>query len=196
MADDSRTDAQASGQGASNQSGTSGTSQPQHPAAQQRPRSRRGFAAMDPEKQREIARKGGRASGGRPENLRGVDRRAAGRKGGHAVVDKYGPSHMAQIGRKGGQSSGGFARMDPERQREIAARGGRGGASHASQAGPAQHPGQAEAPAMPDGVEASRRLTDEARGSIPVGHAPEKTSASAQGSSEENDEGTAAQGSA
>ncbi|MCA1818707.1 MAG: KGG domain-containing protein [Halobacteriales archaeon] len=95
-------------------------------------RSRRGFAAMDPEKQREIARKGGRASGGRPENLRGVDRRAAGRKGGHAVVDKYGPQHMAEIGRKGGRSSGGFARMDPERQREIAAKGGRaGGQGHA-----------------------------------------------------------------
>jgi len=97
------------------------------------PRSRRGFAAMDPEKQREIARKGGRASGGRPENLRGVDRRAAGRKGGQAVVDKYGPQHMAQIGRKGGRSSGGFANMDPERQREIAAKGGRAGGSQASQ---------------------------------------------------------------
>jgi len=193
MADDSRADARASDQGSSNQSGTS---QPPPPAAQQPPRSRRGFAAMDPEKQREIARKGGRASGGRPENLRGVDRRAAGRKGGHAVVDKYGPSHMAQIGRKGGQSSGGFARMDPERQREIAARGGRGGASHAGQAGAVQHPGQAAPAAMPEAVETSRRLTDEARGSIPVGHAPEKTPASTEGASEENDEGTAAQGSA
>lgn len=94
-------------------------------------KARRGFAAMDPEKQREIARKGGRASGGRPENLRGVDRREAGRKGGKAVVDRYGPQHMAEIGRKGGRSSGGFARMDPERQREIAAKGGRAGGGHA-----------------------------------------------------------------
>jgi len=78
------------------------------------PGSRRGFAAMDPEKQREIARKGGRASGGRPENLRGVDRRAAGRKGGEAVVRKYGPQHMAEIGRKGGRASGGFGRVDAE----------------------------------------------------------------------------------
>lgn len=76
-------------------------------------RSRRGFAAMDPEKQREIARKGGRASGGRPENLRGVDRRAAGRKGGHAVVERYGPQHMAEIGRKGGRSSGSNGRNRP-----------------------------------------------------------------------------------
>jgi len=83
--------------------------------------SRRGFAAMDPEKQREIARKGGRASGGRPENLQGVDRRAAGRKGGEAVVRKYGPQHMADIGRKGGRASGGFPRVDAERRLEEAA---------------------------------------------------------------------------
>lgn len=60
---------------------------------------------MDPERQREIARKGGRASGGRPQNLEGVDRAAAGRRGGEAVVGKYGPEHMADIGRRGGQAS-------------------------------------------------------------------------------------------
>lgn len=83
------------------------------PDAPKPARSRRGFAAMDPEKQREIARKGGRASGGRPENLRGVDRREAGRKGGHAVVERYGPQHMAEIGRKGGRSSGNNGRNRP-----------------------------------------------------------------------------------
>ena len=31
----------------------------------------------------------------------------AGRKGGEAVVDKYGPEHMAEIGRKGGEHSHG-----------------------------------------------------------------------------------------
>lgn len=62
----------------------------------------RGFAGMDPEKQREIARKGGEA-GPREQNLQGVDRRQAGRLGGVAVVQKYGASHMAEIGRRGGQ---------------------------------------------------------------------------------------------
>lgn len=41
--------------------------------------SNRGFAAMDEDKQREIASKGGKASGGR--NLQNVDRSAAGKKG-------------------------------------------------------------------------------------------------------------------
>ena len=44
----------------------------------------RGFAGMDKEKQREIASKGGGASGGNPENLENVDRSEAGRKGGEA----------------------------------------------------------------------------------------------------------------
>jgi hypothetical protein len=42
----------------------------------------RGFAAMDDEEQREIARKGG-----------------------VAVVEKYGPEHMAEIDRKGGEAA-------------------------------------------------------------------------------------------
>lgn len=41
--------------------------------------SNRGFAAMDEDKQREIASKGGKASGGK--NLAHVDRSAAGKKG-------------------------------------------------------------------------------------------------------------------
>lgn len=43
--------------------------------------SKRGFAAMDPERQREIAREGGRASGGNFKNDR-EKAREAGRKGG------------------------------------------------------------------------------------------------------------------
>lgn len=41
--------------------------------------SKRGFAAMDSDKQREISSKGGRASSGK--NLENVDRSAAGKKG-------------------------------------------------------------------------------------------------------------------
>jgi len=49
-------------------------------------RSRRGFAAMDPEEQREIARMGGRASHehGRGHEFTPEEAREAGRKGGQA----------------------------------------------------------------------------------------------------------------
>jgi len=42
----------------------------------------RGFASMDEDKQREIASKGGKASGSK--NLKNVDRSAAGKKGAQA----------------------------------------------------------------------------------------------------------------
>lgn len=42
----------------------------------------RGFASMPADKQKEIASKGGKASGG--QNLKNVDRSAAGRKGAQA----------------------------------------------------------------------------------------------------------------
>lgn len=68
--------------------------------------SNRGFAAMDPEKQRRIASEGGRAA-----HRQGVahewsrdEARAAGRKGGQIVSQNR--EHMSEIGRKGGQSSG------------------------------------------------------------------------------------------
>lgn len=56
--------------------------------------SNRGFAAMDPEVQREIARKGGEAVSRNRE-------------------------HMAEIGRKGGEESGG-SRSRRKREREAA----------------------------------------------------------------------------
>lgn len=66
----------------------------------------RGFAAMDPEKQRRIASEGGRAA-----HRQGVahewsrdEAREAGRKGGQIVSQNR--EHMSEIGRKGGQSSG------------------------------------------------------------------------------------------
>lgn len=68
--------------------------------------SNRGFAAMDPEKQRRIASEGGRAA-----HRQGVahewsrdEAREAGRKGGQIVSQNR--DHMSEIGRKGGQSSG------------------------------------------------------------------------------------------
>ena len=38
----------------------------------------------------------------------------AGRKGGEAVVEKYGPEHMADIGRKGGEHSHGGRNNDDD----------------------------------------------------------------------------------
>lgn len=66
--------------------------------------SRRGFASMSKEKQREIARKGGRAAHlkGTAHEFTSDEARAAGRKGGETVSRDR--NHMAEIGREGGQA--------------------------------------------------------------------------------------------
>ena len=76
------------------QSGTSGTRS-------------RGFASMDTEKQREIARKGGRAAHekGTAHEFTSDEARAAGRKGGERVSANR--EHMSRIGRLGGKTSAG-----------------------------------------------------------------------------------------
>jgi len=68
-------------------------------------RERRGFAAMSREKQREIARRGGRAAHqkGTAHEFSADEARAAGRKGGVAVSRNR--EHMSRIGRAGGLSS-------------------------------------------------------------------------------------------
>lgn len=67
----------------------------------------RGFAKMDPQKQREIASKGGRAAHqrGTAHEFSADEAREAGRKGGQAVSRDR--AHMAEIGRRGGEASGG-----------------------------------------------------------------------------------------
>lgn len=63
---------------------------------------RRGFAAMNPDVQRSIASRGGRAAHetGKAHEFTSDEARAAGRKGGEKVsVDR---AHMAAIGRRGG----------------------------------------------------------------------------------------------
>lgn len=69
-------------------------------------RSRRGFAAMDASKQREIASMGGRAAhrSGNAHEFTPEEARAAGRKGGEAVSRNR--EHMAEIGARGGEASG------------------------------------------------------------------------------------------
>ena len=76
--------------------------------------SNRGFASMNPEKQREIASKGGRAAHakGTAHEFSTDEAREAGRKGGQAVSRNR--EHMAAIGRKGGMESGQRARSKGE----------------------------------------------------------------------------------
>jgi general stress protein YciG len=73
----------------------------------------RGFASMDPEKQREIASKGGKAAHeqGRAHEFSSDEARHAGRKGGEVVSQDR--KHMAEIGREGGMARG---RRERERQ--------------------------------------------------------------------------------
>jgi uncharacterized protein len=68
--------------------------------------SKRGFASMDPAKQREIASKGGRAAHakGTAHEFTSDEARVAGRKGGEAVSRDR--AHMSTIGREGGHSRG------------------------------------------------------------------------------------------
>jgi general stress protein YciG len=68
--------------------------------------SKRGFASMDPSKQREIASKGGRAAHakGTAHEFTSDEARVAGRKGGEAVSRDR--THMSTIGREGGHSRG------------------------------------------------------------------------------------------
>lgn len=65
-------------------------------------KSQRGFAAMNPQEQREIARKGGLAAHERGQAHEWDEREAAeaGRKGGRIVSRDH--EHMAEIGRRGG----------------------------------------------------------------------------------------------
>ena len=71
----------------------------------QKPKTRRGFASMDPAKQREIASKGGKAAHqqGVAHRWSREEARVAGRKGGEAVSRNK--EHMAEIGRRGGEAS-------------------------------------------------------------------------------------------
>src|SRR5436853_5934535 len=75
--------------------------------------SKRGFASMDPSKQREIASKGGRAAHakGTAHEFTSDEARVAGRKGGEAVSRDR--AHMSAIGREGGHSRGRARQTQP-----------------------------------------------------------------------------------
>lgn len=69
---------------------------------------------MDAERQRQIARKGGRAAHekGKAHEFTPDEARAAGRKGGEKVSTNR--AHMAEIGRRGGKSSAVRRRTTPQ----------------------------------------------------------------------------------
>ncbi len=64
----------------------------------------RGFASMDPDRQKEIASRGGKAAHekGTAHEFTPDEAREAGRKGGQKVSQNR--DHMARIGRMGGQA--------------------------------------------------------------------------------------------
>ncbi|WP_437760521.1 KGG domain-containing protein [Sorangium sp. So ce1389] len=66
--------------------------------------SKRGFAAMNAEQQRQIASQGGKAAHekGTAHEFTSEEARAAGRKGGEVVSQNR--EHMASIGRKGAEA--------------------------------------------------------------------------------------------
>ncbi|OKH39630.1 stress-induced protein [[Phormidium ambiguum] IAM M-71] len=67
--------------------------------------SKRGFASMDPDKQREIASQGGKAAHekGTAHEFTSEEAKEAGQKGGEKVSQDR--EHMAEIGREGGKKS-------------------------------------------------------------------------------------------
>lgn len=86
-------------------------------------KSRRGFASMSPEKQREIASKGGRAAHakGTAHEWTRDEARHAGRKGGVAVSRDR--DHMSAIGKDGGEARSAAvraARLRRPLEREVA----------------------------------------------------------------------------
>jgi general stress protein YciG/hemerythrin-like domain-containing protein len=87
--------------------------------------SKRGFAAMLPQKQREIARRGGQTAHkkGTAHEFTPEEARIAGRRGGKAVSSNR--QYMAEIGRRGGQSSGRHAGRSHQGQ-NVAEYGGGG----------------------------------------------------------------------
>jgi uncharacterized protein len=103
-------------------------------------RERGGFAAMNREKQREIARRGGRAAHqkGTAHEFTPDEARTAGRKGGMSVSQNR--EHMSRIGRAGGLSSRSGRRNDTSGQQRPGPAGGERREQH-------EHSGGAPQPA-------------------------------------------------
>jgi len=103
-------------------------------------KSKRGFASMDANRQREIASKGGRAAHakGTAHEWTSDEARVAGRKGGEVVSRDR--AHMAAIGREGGESRGAKNRGRQAGGRGDAAAAGAGssGAAYSDRESPVE----------------------------------------------------------
>lgn len=90
------------------------------PKKSEGPRNKRGFSAMDPALQREIASKGGRVAHeqGRAHQFNSEEARIAGRKGGEAVSRDR--AHMAAIGQAGGRARGRNSALQAANERQDA----------------------------------------------------------------------------
>jgi len=101
----------------SNQQGDPGSDQSKSSGSEKSGVSKRGFACMDPARQREIASQGGKAAhaSGNAHEFTSEEAREAGSKGGKAAHQK-GTAHeftseeAREAGRKGGEASGGGLR--------------------------------------------------------------------------------------
>jgi general stress protein YciG len=100
-------------------------------------KSRRGFAGMDPQKQREIASKGGRAAHakGTAHEFTPEEAREAGRKGGQAAhlrgtAHQFTSEEAREAGRKGGRSSRRNSNNEPDQNRAEGNTNGAAGALH------------------------------------------------------------------
>jgi general stress protein YciG len=126
-------------------------------------KSRRGFAAMDREKQRAIASKGGRAAHekGTAHQFNADEARAAGRKGGEAVSRNR--LHMSTIGRKGGEA----VSRDRAHMSAIGREGGQ--TSHGNRTTP-QAPAEGSLSTSEEQAATARRLhEDRTESSYPAG---------------------------
>jgi hypothetical protein len=90
------------------------------PSTERKPPSQRGFAAMERDKQRAIASKGGKAAHekGTAHEFTPDEARQAGKKGGEVVSQNR--RHMAEIGKKGGER----VSQDREHMAQIGRKGG------------------------------------------------------------------------
>ena len=84
-------------------------------------KSKRGFASMDPSRQRDIASKGGKAAHakGTAHEWTADEARRAGRKGGEVVSRDR--AHMEAIGRAGGEARGRARQLAAQAQSQAAA---------------------------------------------------------------------------
>jgi uncharacterized protein len=130
-------------------------------------KSRRGFASMDPARQREIASKGGRAAHekGTAHEWSSDEARVAGQKGGIAVSRDR--AHMAAIGREGGESRSRASRQAREQGDGLGSSGDREVFRTASRESGASDRGAGNAGGMGAGSE-TRDLRDLRGPSLPA----------------------------